>query len=103
MSEVKDPDDEMDGGADYASNYFDNGEWEGNKRCLEEETSKAFKKKKTIDLYEYKITGNQVQIFRNGHEVINPREKVRIGAFEGVQDILKDVVAFYMGGEALFI
>ena len=46
---------------------------------------------------------DQVQIFRNGHEVINPREKVRIGAFEGVQDILKDVVAFYIVGGTLFI
>ena len=54
VSEAKDPDD-----------YFDNGE--GNKRCLEAQTSKDFKKKKTIDLYEYKATGNQVQIFKNSH------------------------------------
>lgn len=26
VSEAEDPDDEMDGGTDYASNYFDNGE-----------------------------------------------------------------------------
>ena len=76
VSEAKDPKD-----------HFDNGE--RNKRCLEEETSKDFKKKKTIDLYEYKVTGNQVQIFKNGHEVINPREKLRCEALEGVQDILK--------------
>ena len=53
--------------------------------ALEEETSKDFKKKKTIDLHEYKATGNQVQIFKNGHEVINPREKLRCEALEGVQ------------------
>ena len=61
--------------------------------ALEEETSKDFKKKKTIDLHEYKVIGNQVQIFKNGQEGINPREKLRCEAMEGVQDILKEVLA----------
>ena len=61
--------------------------------ALKEETSKDIKKNKIIDPFEYTVTGNEVKIFKNGCEIINPREKLRCEALEGFQDILKEFLA----------